>query len=229
MKRDVQSSCTDTVSSHPEEQVQFEAVALSLRGHLFSSELKLVQPLLYQCFTKMNSSSISYNWSLWATHLFLPRNNTRMNSCAFIELCGLDGSASVPFFSCIWAEKKVSWEFAWDLLGREVSEMQALCFSKFSCVLIFREQFRLSRQQASHLRQEHSNLNAESRELFLFHVCVFFWNVWVRLLCIFCTGRDKAALCSALYGTCSCHTGSPTKLGVLVAVCKTFLGLPILW
>lgn len=123
-----------------------------LRGHLFSSELKLVQPLLYQCFTKMNSSSISYNWSLWATHLFLPRNNTRMNSCAFVELCGLDGSASVPFFSCIWAEKKVSWEFAWDLLGREVSEMQALCFSKFSCVLMFREQFRLSRQQASHLR-----------------------------------------------------------------------------
>lgn len=43
----------------------YERVAASLlRGHLFSTDLEVTQPLVYQYFTMMNSSSISCNWSL---------------------------------------------------------------------------------------------------------------------------------------------------------------------
>jgi len=41
------------------------AAASLLRGHLFSTDLKVTQPLVYQYFTMMNNSSISCNWSLW--------------------------------------------------------------------------------------------------------------------------------------------------------------------
>lgn len=202
--------------------MQFEEVALSLRGHLFSSELKLAHPLLYQCFTKTNSSSTSYNWNLWTTHLFLPRKKYQDELLCLHSVMWAWWKWIFSFCSCIWAEE-VSWEFASDLLGREVSEMRALCFQSFPVYWYFESSSDLSNSKP-HVWDKNTQiwmLNQESCSCFMY---VFSFEMFE---CIYCTGRDRVALCSALYGTCRCRAGSPTELwsSCLLSV-KPFWGCP---
>lgn len=131
----------------------------------------------------------------------------------------------LSFCSCIWAEE-VSWVCFGSTWEGGFRDAGTLFFKVFLCIDILRA-VQINQTVSLTFELRTSNLNAESRELFLFHVCIFFWNVWVHLLHIYCTGRDKVALCSALYGTCRCQAGSLTELwsSCLLSV-KPFWGCP---
>lgn len=145
-----------------------------------------------------------------------------MNSCTFIELCGLDGNESFPFVPAS-EQRKCPESLLRIYLGGRFQRCGHFVFQSFPVYWYFESSSDLSNSKP-HVWDKNTQiwmLNQESCSCFMY---VFSFEMFE---CIYCAGRDRVALCSALYGTCRCRADSPTELwsSCLLSV-KLFWGRP---